>query len=56
MPELALDPVHEATGTLLVVLTAQVVVVQLLLELAELALHEETPVGPVLTTGQLVAV
>ncbi len=42
MPEVALEGVHEATGTLLVLLVEQVVVVQLLPDEADAAVQEET--------------
>ncbi|MDQ2797144.1 MAG: hypothetical protein M3Y06_08265, partial [Actinomycetota bacterium] len=47
---------HAATGTLLVLLAAQVVVNQLLADVPGAALHEATPVGPVVSTGQVVLV
>ena len=56
MPELALDGVHEATGTLLVLFVEQVVVVQLLPELALTGVHEATGTLLVLLVEQVVVV
>jgi hypothetical protein len=50
LAELAPEAVHDATGTLLVLLLEQVVVVQLFDELAEAAVHEATGTF-VVTTG-----
>lgn len=54
--ELALLLVHVATGTLVVLLLPQVVVVHELLDDADCAEHEPTPVGPLLFVLQLVDV
>jgi hypothetical protein len=56
LPAVGPEAVHEATGTLLVLAGAQVVVVQLLPEDAACAEHELTPTGPVVTVLQVVVV
>ena len=57
MAELAPDTVQEATGTLLVLLFEQVVVVQLFVELAEAAVHDAEGTFVVTTgAGHVVAV
>ena len=47
---------QDATGTLVVLFGVQVVVTQRLPALPVAALHEETPTGPTVSTGQVVVV
>jgi len=57
LPEVGPLGVQVATGTLVVLFGVQIVVVQELPELAPLAVHEETPTGPVVIgAGQVVVV
>jgi len=56
LPEVGPLGVHVATGTLVVLFGVQVVVVQVLPDAAALAVHEATPVGPVVIGGGQVVV
>jgi len=57
LPELAIDAVHDSTGTLVVLLGVQVVEVQALRAVAPATTQFCTPTGPVVTgAGQVVVV
>lgn len=56
MPALGPLPLHDATGTLLLLLLLQDVAVHELPELAAWSLQDETPTGPVLFGVQVVDV